>query len=251
LLFGLDIADTTLEAAAQWIVQRAKLGISADVAFLNAHCVNVLHGSPDYRAAMEGMTRVFADGVGVRIAAKAAGHELADNVNGTDLFPVLCREAASAGTGIYLFGARDGIAVAAGARMKAMAPELQVRGTHHGYIANAADEQRVIDDINASGAGILLVAMGVPQQELWIRRNRTRLSVPVVIGVGGLFDYYSGRIARAPLVLRKAGLEWAWRLAMEPRRLAQRYLVGNAVFLARLMWLRLVQPQELGGRSTA
>lgn len=82
-------------------------------------------------------------------------------------------------------------------------------------------------------------------------RHRSRLKVPVVIGVGGLFDYYSGRIARAPLPLRKAGLEWAWRLAQEPRRLANRYLVGNAVFLARLAWLRMVAPADLATGSAA
>lgn len=126
--------------------------------------------------------------------------------------------------------------------MQREVPGLVVSGSHHGYIDGAEHEARIVDAINASGAGILLVALGVPMQELWMARNRGRLTVPVVIGVGGLFDYYSGRIARAPLVLRKAGLEWAWRLAQEPRRLARRYLAGNAEFLARLAYERLVSP---------
>lgn len=250
-LFGLEITDTSLAGAASWIVQRASHGVATDVAFLNAHCVNVAYRSPAYRAAVAGMSRVFADGAGVRIAARVAGMDLQDNVNGTDLFPVLCREAARAGQGIYLLGARDGIAAAAAATLKAQTPGLIVAGTHHGYIKGADDEQRVIDEINASGASILLVALGVPSQELWMARNRGRLQVPVVLGVGGLFDYYSGRIARAPMVLRKAGLEWAWRLALEPRRLANRYLVGNAVFLARLAWLRLLAPGDLAAGSAA
>ena len=150
-----------------------------------------------------------------------------------------------------LLGARDGIAAAAAASMTARTPGLVVSGTHHGYIAEPQAEARIIDTINASGAGIVLVAMGVPAQELWIARNRHRLTAPVVIGVGGLFDYYSGRIARAPLPLRKAGLEWAWRLAQEPRRLARRYLLGNVEFMARLAWQRLLSPaafrQSLAG----
>jgi exopolysaccharide biosynthesis WecB/TagA/CpsF family protein len=93
--------------------------------------------------------------------------------------------------------------------------------------------------------------MGVPLQELWIARNRHRLSAAVVIGVGGLFDYYSGRIPRAPLAVRKVGMEWAWRLAMEPRRLARRYLVGNLEFVARLAMLRALAPVELAGRAVA
>ena len=250
-LFGLEIADTSLAGAASWIVQRAAHGIVTDVAFLNAHCVNVAYRSAAYRAAVAGMSRVFADGAGVRIAARVAGTDLKDNVNGTDLFPVLCREAARAGQGIYLLGARDGIAASAAANMQAQMPGLIVSGTHHGYISAAVDEQRVIDEINASGASILLVAFGVPHQELWMARNRSRLKVSVVLGVGGLFDYYSGRLARAPLPLRKAGLEWAWRLALEPRRLANRYLVGNAVFLARLAWLRLISPGDFAAGSAA
>lgn len=242
VLFGLQIADTSLTAAAQWIVQRARHNLATNISFLNAHCVNVAYRAPEYRAAIEKMDRVFADGIGVRIAARAAGVELQENVNGTDLFPVLCQEAAKAGTGLFLLGARAGIAKAAGERMRNQTPDLVVSGTHHGYIADPAAETRVIAQINASGAGIVLVALGVPTQELWIARNRHRLTAPVVIGVGGLFDYYSGRIARAPMPLRKAGLEWAWRLAQEPRRLARRYLAGNAESLVRLAWLRLMTP---------
>ena len=250
-LFGIDITDTTIASAATWIVQRATHGIATNVAFLNAHCVNVGYRLPEYRRAMQGMTRVFADGIGVRIAARACGENLVDNVNGTDLFPVLCREAAKAGCGIYLLGARDGIAAAAAERMKAATTGLVISGTHHGYAEAGEQERRLIDEINASGASILLVAKGVPSQELWIERNRARLAVPVILGVGGLFDYYSGRIPRAPLMLRKAGLEWAWRLAQEPRRLAGRYVAGNAVFLARLAWLRLTSSRDLAPGSPA
>lgn len=241
-LFGFDIRDTTIGRASSWIVARAAQGRPTNVAFVNAHCVNVSYRSMEYRSAVSSMDRVFADGIGMRIAAKVSGIEFQDNVNGTDLFPVLCREAARAGVGIYLFGAQEGVAAEAGVRMRAATPGLAIAGTHHGYLDGAAAEARVVDQINASGAGILLVAMGVPSQELWIARNRHRITAPVVIGVGGLFDYYSGRIARAPLALRKAGLEWAWRLALEPKRLAKRYLAGNVEFLARLAYLKLARP---------
>lgn len=244
-LFGLEITDTSVVRAAGWLTERALQRRVTSVAFLNAHCVNVAFANPDYRRAMLSMDRVFADGIGVRIAAKCAGIELQDNVNGTDLFPVLCNTAARAGVGIFLLGARHGVAAAAAERMAERTPGLVVSGTHHGYIADADKTERAIAEINTSGAGILLVAMGVPSQEQWIERHRHRISVPVIIGVGGLFDYYSGRIPRAPLPLRKAGLEWAWRLAQEPRRLARRYLLGNAEFLARVAFLRLRSPAAL------
>jgi N-acetylglucosaminyldiphosphoundecaprenol N-acetyl-beta-D-mannosaminyltransferase len=244
-LFGMPITDTTIPRAALWLAEQARQSRPTNVAFLNAHCVNVAYTSNAYREAMTSMDRVFADGIGVRIAARWAGIDLQDNVNGTDLFPVLCEAAAGADIGIFLLGARHGIASAAAEHMQARTPSLRISGTHHGYIADPAAEDRAIAEINASGAGILLVAMGVPSQELWIARNSDRLNVPVVVGVGGLFDYYSGRIPRAPAPLRKAGLEWAWRLAQEPGRLARRYLVGNIEFLARLAWLRLTAPSAL------
>nr|WP_245848431.1 WecB/TagA/CpsF family glycosyltransferase [Actibacterium ureilyticum] len=87
--------------------------------------------------------------------------------------------------------------------------------------------------INGSGADIVLVAMGAPLQELWIDRNARHLSAGLILGVGGLFDFLAGTVRRAPLWVRKARMEWVWRLAMEPRRLARRYLLGNVAFMVR------------------
>lgn len=233
-LFGLKVTDTTVERAARWIVGRARHSHPFQVSFLNADCVNVMHRSPAYRDALQQSDRIFADGIGVRLAARLAGYNLSDNVNGTDLFPVLCRHAAAAQVGVFLFGARHGRAQGTGDAMKRTNPGLIISGSHHGYIKDAADEVRLIDAINASGANILLVALGAPTQELWIARNRHRLHPAVVLGVGGLFDYYSGSVVRAPRAVRQVGMEWAWRLAMEPKRLARRYIFGNAEFLMRI-----------------
>jgi N-acetylglucosaminyldiphosphoundecaprenol N-acetyl-beta-D-mannosaminyltransferase len=250
-LFGLHIADTDIPSAAAWIVLRARHRLATEIAFLNAHCVNVMRSNPAYRDALSSMSRVFADGIGVRIAARITGVSLQDNVNGTDLFPVLCKQAAAAGIGLYLFGAAPGVAEAAGRNMQAVTPGLGIAGTHHGYLEDPEAQTRAIEAINASSAAIVLVALGVPTQELWIARNRHRLTAPVVIGVGGLFDYYSGRIERAPLAIRNVGMEWAWRLAQEPRRLAKRYVVGNAEFMARLIWERLRSPAAFNRRPAA
>lgn len=233
-LFGLCITDTTIEQAASWIVQRAQHRLPTQVSFLNADCVNVMHRDQDYQNALVSSDRVFADGIGVKIAARWSGQSLCDNVNGTDLFPILCQQAAEASVGVFLFGAKPGRAEASADRMQAAYPKLNIAGCHHGYLASAADEEALIEQINASGAEIVLVALGAPSQELWIARNRHRLKPAVLIGVGGLFDYYSGAIARAPRAVRQARLEWVWRLAMEPRRLAKRYIIGNVEFLARI-----------------
>ena len=243
-LFGLDIADTTIEQAAGWLVERARHAIPTQISFLNADCVNIMHRNPAYRAALEHSHRIFADGIGVRLAARLAGHTLRDNVNGTDLFPVLCRQAAQRNVSLYLFGARDDRARTAGRNMQRTNPGLTIAGSHHGYIDDEAAETRLIEDINASGTDILLVALGAPRQELWIARNRHRLRPAVVLGVGGLFDYYSGNIPRAPKAMRQIGMEWVWRLAMEPRRLARRYILGNAEYLLRVFLLAARPPQS-------
>jgi N-acetylglucosaminyldiphosphoundecaprenol N-acetyl-beta-D-mannosaminyltransferase len=113
---------------------------------------------------------------------------------------------------------------------------LRVAGTHHGYF-NAEDEDHLIQAINASGAKILIVAFGAPRQELWLNRHHGELQIPVRVGVGGLLDFYSGRMPRAPQWMREIGLEWAFRLSREPGRLWRRYVIGNPLFLYRV-WLQ-------------
>lgn len=233
-LFGLPLVNARLEDAAEAIVGRAARGDRAILHFINAHCVNTLKADPAYGRALSHADALLPDGSGLRIAALLTGRTMGDNLNGTDLFPWLCREAAAQNVPLFLLGGKAGIADVVAVNMKATCPGLNIAGTHHGFFAQE-NEDAVIDAINASGAGILLVGLGVPAQEKWIARCRSRITVPVLMGVGGLFDYYSGRIARAPLLLRKTGLEWVWRLAMEPRRLARRYVAGNALFLVRAL----------------
>ena len=143
--------------------------------------------------------------------------------------------------GIYLLGARPGVCEDMVAKLATEFPNLTVSGYHHGYIT-PEEEATVLDGINRSGAGILLVAMGVPGQELWIDRNYDKLEIPVPMGVGGLFDFMSGRMPRAPLWMREIGMEWAYRLYQEPRRMWRRYIIGNVVFLWYLM--RYVSEQK-------
>jgi len=250
-LFGLNLYDTTRDKAARWIVERAASGQPTRVGFINAHCVNVMARDAAYREALRQTDRLFSDGSGIMIAAATAGVRLMDNLNGTDLFPLICAEAARRNVGIYLFGSQVGVASEAGQRMVMQHPGLVISGCHHGYIGSSADENELIQSINASGARVLLVGLGVPRQELWIAHNVHRLTAPVVIGVGGLFDYYSGRIPRAPLLLRRLGLEWVWRLAMEPGRLARRYLIGNIAFLLRLAWRWLRYRHQFDQRRAA
>jgi len=233
-ILGVRLDNMSMNAAVAWLVARARERRPTLAAFANPDCINTAQQNLAYRRVLQRADRVFADGSGIRIAARMLGQRMAGNVNGTDLFPELCQAAAREDLKLFLLGARPGLAEATADAMRARHPGLTIAGTMHGYF-DAADTGSVIEEINRSGADILLVAMGAPQQELWLARHAAALAPPVRLGVGGLFDYYSGRIPRAPAWIREAGCEWIWRMACEPSRLWKRYLVGNPLFLARVL----------------
>lgn len=244
-LFGLSVVSQSADRAADQLLER---GRKARVAFVNAHCVNTMEHDPHYRAALMTADHVLPDGLGVDLAARMNGEPLAANLNGTDFVPELLRKAASKGRSVFLFGGMPGVAAAAGERLAQDIPGLRIAGTRDGY-AGAEETEAAIAAINDSGADIVLVAMGVPMQDLWLAQHAPRLDAGLTLGVGALFDFLAGRVARAPDVVRKARLEWAWRLAIEPRRMARRYIVGNAVFMAResaraLARRRVLRPQS-------
>ena len=201
------------------------------VAFLNAHCANVAARNDHYAAALERAEMVLADGIGVAMAARMKGTRIRENLNGTDFVPWLLTAAAKRGQSVYLLGGKPGTAERAAAALCRQIPGLRIAGTRDGY--SGAEDRAAIMDINASGADILLVAMGVPLQELWVDRNFDALKARVCLSVGGLFDFLAGNVSRAPEWVRRAQSEWVWRLLMEPRRMAKRYLIGNLTFLAR------------------
>lgn len=242
-LFGIELTNTTMAEAVDWILGQAAEDGKVQVAFVNPDCLNIAWRDTDYRQVLLNAERVLPDGIGIHLGGRILGQALRANVNGTDLFPLLCAGAAECALPIYLLGARPGIAAAAAAAMCQRVPELRVAGTRDGYFS-AAEEPQIIADINRSGARILLVAFGVPRQDLWISRWRAHLDPAVCMGVGGLFDFYSGRIPRAPIWMRELGLEWVYRLLQEPGRMWRRYVIGNPLFLFRV-WRQSRQPHRL------
>ena len=165
------------------------------VAFFNAHCGNVMARDAAYAEALATADLVLPDGIGVELAARMTGQGFTAN-------------------------------------LARATPGLRIAGTLDGFAA-AEDSAGAIAAINASGADILLVAMGVPRQDRWLFDHAAALTPRLTLGVGALFDFLAGRVRRAPALVRRARMEWVWRLGMEPRRLAQRYLIGNAAFLGR------------------
>ena len=232
-LLDVTLHNQSMHATLTRIWQFARGAQCRQVAFVNPDCLNIAGRDPDYKALLQSLPMVLADGIGIHLALKLFTDDgLCDNVNGTDLFPHLCKMAAREKLSLYLLGGQPGVATAVAEEAQKRVCDLEIAGTQHGYF-DADDEQAIVRDINRSGADILLVAMGVPMQEKWIAANAAKLDVRVAMGVGGLFDFYSGRIARAPMWMREMGLEWAYRLLQEPGRMWRRYVVGNPVFLWR------------------
>ncbi|GAB47027.1 WecB/TagA/CpsF family glycosyltransferase [Mobilicoccus pelagius] len=231
-VLGVAIDNTTMAETLDWITVTAHRRPMSILAFVNSDCLNQAVEDPEYLGTLRRSNRVVPDGIGVKLAARFQGHDIKENLNGTDLLPRLCERAVAEGLSLYLFGARPGVAAAAADALVTAHPGLRIAGTQHGYVMPEEDTS-VVEKINASGADILLVALGAPRQEEWLDRHRDDLDVGVAMGVGGLFDFYSGRIPRAPVWVREMGFEWVWRLAQEPGRLWRRYLVGNPLFLRR------------------
>lgn len=250
-ILGIRIDNISMAEALDWIRRKLCTEGQALVCMTNAHCANLSCTNPAYHRTLLASRLNLADGIGVRLAAKIKGTPIRQNVNGTDLFPRLCNMLQSGGESIYLLGGRPGVAERVAEWITKQYPDTLIAGCRDGYF-ESDEEGTVAGAIRASGASILLVAMGVPQQELWIQRNLAKTGVKVAIGVGGLFDFYSGRIPRAPEWMREIGLEWAFRLAQEPGRMWKRYLIGNWTFLIRffLYELKVYHPHgsSTGGR---
>ena len=240
-VLGVRIYNVTRQQAIA-VVEEAigrRQGHAVCVFFVNAHTLNLAASEPSYREVLNSAHFVFADGTGVRWAARFQGIRALENLVGTDFTPALLHSAAGRGYSYFMLGAdAQTIAVAADYARRTF-PGWTQAGYHHGYLADDALNSATIDAINAARPDLLLVGMGNPIQEQWIHRNLPRLGVPVCMGIGGLFDYWAGNVSRAPQWLRKLGHEWLWRLYQQPRLKARRYLIGNPLFLARVLRERL------------
>ncbi len=239
-LFNFNIINQTRKAALDTLFD----GRRQTVAFLNAHCINVAAHDPTYRWSLEAATALLPDGSGLQLAARLHGSRFVENLNGTDLFPHIMEKAVETQASVFLFGSQPGVAEKAAAKALSLVPGLVIAGTRHGFFT-AEEEGEIIDSINASGADVVLVALGVPRQDIWIARNRHRLSARVVFGVGAQFDFWSGRVSRAPALLRQTGFEWVWRFAVEPRRMFNRYILGNPAFVLRSLKARLAEGLQI------
>jgi N-acetylglucosaminyldiphosphoundecaprenol N-acetyl-beta-D-mannosaminyltransferase len=181
---------------------------------------------PHLHRIMAGSTLVLPDGMPLVWAAGLLGCPLVERVTGVDLVPKLAELSARKGYGIFLLGARPGVAERAGRLLEDTYPGVRIVGTYAPAEQNLLrmDHNEILSRIHAVKPDVLLVAFGNPKQEKWIWMHRKRLGVPLAMGVGGSFDILAGDVRRAPRWIQQCGLEWAMRLVQEPVRLSPRYL---------------------------
>ena len=200
---------------------------------VSATNVVALHEDPKLRDVARSCAIVSADGLGVVWASRLLGDPLPERVNAMDLMERLFVVAEEKGYRVFILGATDEVLEAAVARLRELHPRLVIAGYRNGYYDEAANDE-VIEDIRRASPDILFAAMPSPKKEYWLAQHRERLGVPLLIGVGGAIDVVAGVARRAPLWVQRSGFEWFYRMVQEPRRLARRFLVGNAKFLYRL-----------------
>jgi N-acetylglucosaminyldiphosphoundecaprenol N-acetyl-beta-D-mannosaminyltransferase len=235
---GVQIDNLTMAEASARIVTLTQAVEPSQICFVNADCVNIAFTDEQYRATLSQAQLVLADGIGVRLAGSILNQNVRENINGTDMLPFLCAAAEQANVSVYLLGGRPGVPEGAAQWITERYPRLRIAGRRNGYFTEE-EQPQVAEEIRASGADILLVALGTPRQDKWIAAHKNDVGAKVSIGVGGLFDFYSGRIPRAPVWVRELGMEWFYRFYQEPRRMWRRYFLGNAIFLYRVACERI------------
>jgi N-acetylglucosaminyldiphosphoundecaprenol N-acetyl-beta-D-mannosaminyltransferase len=185
---------------------------------------------------------VFCDGAGVMLAARILHSTIPERITFADWTWKLAQHCEQERHSLFFLGARPGVALAAAERLKRKYPALRIVGIQHGYFdktKNSRDNQLIVQMINALQPDILLVAFGMPLQERWLMENWEKLNVPIGLTGGAVFDYISGNLSRGPHWLTDNGMEWLARLYIEPRRLWRRYVLGNPLFVWRVLQQRI------------
>jgi N-acetylglucosaminyldiphosphoundecaprenol N-acetyl-beta-D-mannosaminyltransferase len=227
-ILGVPIDNVTMEETLERIAEFVRQGSFHHIATANVDFLVHAIDNPEYKEILSRCDLVVADGMPVVAASRLLGTPLRERVTGADLVPLLAKEKYK----IYLLGAKPEVAQVAAARLEELGATVVGRFSPPVGPIESYDNDAILADLERTRPDILLVALGAPKQERWIHYNRHRLNVPVCIGVGASLDFMAGQVSRAPAWMRKTGLEFAYRIYAEPKRLARRYLKG-AVWMAR------------------
>lgn len=235
-ILGVRVDRLSQQQALDMIEQMIALHRASDkatscqqIVTVNTEFVMAAQQNVDFCQAINSAALVVADGIGVVWATYFVGFPAPERITGTDTLKALAKRCAEKGYRLYLLGAAPGVAEQTGIFLQTLAPGLQIAGTYAGSPA-PAEEDAIIERIRTANADVLCVAYGAPAQELWIHRNLSRLPAAVAMGVGGAYDFLSGRQRRAPRTMQSMGLEWLYRLYREPWRWQRMLAIPRFIF---------------------
>jgi N-acetylglucosaminyldiphosphoundecaprenol N-acetyl-beta-D-mannosaminyltransferase len=233
-VLGVPLALTDYDRALAWLDGTVAERERGYVCVCNVHTVMASREDPALRAALIGSSLNVPDGQPLVWAVNSLGHDLESRVYGPELMARACARAAESGQRFYLYGGRNqGALFQLALNLRQRYPGIKIVGGYSPPHRPLTGEERdaIVEEINHSRADVVWVGIGVPKQEKWMAEMRPLLDAPVLIGVGAAFDFHAGLVRQAPSWVQDAGLEWAFRLAHEPRRLWRRYTRYNPRFL--------------------
>ena len=217
-ILDVPVHPLTMGEAVSILEESITSGEQAFVVTANAEIIMMCQEDAGYKKIVsQDAQLVLPDGAGAVWAGRHLGYKVPERVAGFDLYCQLLDKAAQKGYKAFFFGGSPGIAEAAKAKSEELYPGVQVVGCRNGYFKEE-ESQAIIDEINASGADMLFAALGAPKQEKWLVRYREQLKPKILMGIGGSFDVFAGKMERAPKWMQDASLEWLFRLYKQPSR---------------------------------
>jgi N-acetylglucosaminyldiphosphoundecaprenol N-acetyl-beta-D-mannosaminyltransferase len=237
-LLGVGIDDVDMKGAVSMIENEVAKHSGGYAVTPNVDHLVKLQKDRDFKKIYDEAACVFADGMPLLWAGKFLGTPFRAKISGSDLFPELCSVAAEKGYRLFFMGGRPGAADKAAEVLRGKYPGLIVAGTYcppMGFEKDPVENAKIVRMIRDAKTEILFVGLGAPKQEKWVYDHRAEYDAGVSIGIGVTFEFVAGMVKRAPVWMQNAGLEWFWRLVMEPRRLWKRYLVDDSQFFGLLL----------------
>jgi len=243
-VLGVGISSLCTEQLIQTALARAESRTASTILYANVHVLNTAWRDEHLRNTLNRADVVYCDGAGVRFGARLLGRYLPERMTGADWIEPLCAACAACNVSLFLIGGEPDIAAQAASILSARHAGLRITGSHQGYLSETSVSLAAIGEVNRTRPDILLVGMGTPAQERWIAEHRAELQTPVVWSVGALFDFVVGVEPRGPRWVMDHGMEWVCRLYAKPGRLWKRYLLGNPLFIFRILGQKYAMRQR-------
>ena len=240
-IMGAYVDCVTLAEATQRVHEFIESGLPHQVVTVNVDFVRQAQSDKTFMEVINRCDLAIADGMPLVWASGWFGDRLPERVTGVELVDQCCGFASKEGYRVFLLGGANGVAQDAARVLTERHPGLQVVGAYSPPIGQFSEEEdrKIVDMIKEARPHILLVAFGAPKQDLWIAKHQQSLSVPLALGVGGVFNFLTGRVKRAPGWMQQRGLEWLYRVTQEPTRLWRRYFVNDLPVVVRLAFVAM------------